>query len=165
MSFYPFPWWLDWNWLRTQWISYFRVHRNGTLERSLSKTEINSQEKSKALCELLWSITGASHRPGTSKQLTLCLSHNEALLESHVGENKGGAGREGVKWEENVKYLYSWIQGNIINGQGCAHMCKKVCWLYLSHRAPVDIWYARLKYPSFCSGNFLMFQPHWSGCF
>ena len=45
--------------------------------------------------------------PGTSKQLTLCLTHNEALLQSHVRENKEGVGREGVKREENVKYLYN----------------------------------------------------------
>lgn len=63
--------------------------------------------KPKALYELLRSITGTSHRPGTSKQLTLSLTHNEALLESHVGENEGGAEREVVKREENVKYLYN----------------------------------------------------------
>lgn len=32
---------------------------------------------------------------GTSKLLTLRLTHNEALLESHVGEKKGVGGREG----------------------------------------------------------------------
>lgn len=56
-----------------------------------------------------YSITGASHRPNTSKQLTLSLTHNEPLLESPVGGNEGGAEREVAEREENVKYLYNWI--------------------------------------------------------
>lgn len=123
-----------------------------------------------------YSITGASHRPGTSKQLTLCLTYNEPLLESHVGGNEGGAEREVVKREENVKYLYNWIQktGNIINGQKCSHMCSVFYFLFWQHTVVpftsdtmnllTCIFHIFLS-PAYCSFNFQIFQQHWSWCF
>ncbi len=65
--------------------------------------------------------------PGTSKQLTLCLTHNAALLESHVGENKKETGRVEVKREENVKYLYICLQRpeeHLMDGRGLLHVRK-----------------------------------------
>jgi len=53
-------------------------------------------------------------------------------------ENKGGAGWEGVKWEENVNYVYSWILGEqskwvwvcartCANGFGVSALLLTVC--------------------------------------
>ncbi len=86
------------------------------------KVEKQFSKSSRRLCV---SYSDPLQEPGTSKQLTLCLTHNEALLESHVGEDKEGAGREGVKREENMKYLYSCIQRPEEHykwAKACAHM-------------------------------------------
>lgn len=118
----------------------------------------------------VWATLIHYSRPGTSKQLTLCLTHNEALLESHVGENEEGAGRESSgKRMWNICTIGFRDQENIINGQGLVHRCRWAFFiLALLTRWVFDILYIFIQIPllpTFCCCNFLMFQPHWSWCF
>lgn len=86
----------------------------------------NLCKSSKVLCEVFRSTTWASSRSITSKQLTLCLIHNEALLESHVGrikEEQGGRESSGKRmW--TMCTVGFW--GNNINEEVVVRICKLV---------------------------------------
>lgn len=83
---------------------------------SEAKSKVNFWVKSKVLHELPCSscrhIKAAEAQWGLTRQ-------------SHVGASEGGAGREGVRWDENVKYFVQWAsekQGNVTNGWKCEHI-------------------------------------------